>query len=135
MLANGIHIYQGLCPDEITGPHSRDPQCPCCNALITHRERMTTPVKYYAFAVGLEGDVQDLSDPFGSYEDSCNKVRELFQEYGDDSLYFRATVDADGKLNIDEVSLYELEQEEMSEIEWDDEEYETRSMINDLRNH
>lgn len=27
------HIYQGLCPDDQTGPGSRDPDCPACRAL------------------------------------------------------------------------------------------------------
>lgn len=28
-----VHIYQGACPDETTGPASRDPECPACRAL------------------------------------------------------------------------------------------------------
>lgn len=27
------HIYQGACPDNHTGPQSRDPQCPACQAM------------------------------------------------------------------------------------------------------
>lgn len=27
------HIFQGSCPDETTGPASRDPDCPACRAL------------------------------------------------------------------------------------------------------
>ena len=27
------HIYAGLCPDEVTGPHARDMACPVCQAL------------------------------------------------------------------------------------------------------
>jgi hypothetical protein len=30
---NGIHIYQGNCPDENNGSYSRDKNCPACNAL------------------------------------------------------------------------------------------------------
>ena len=31
---NGIHIYQGDCPDNTNGPFSRDKNCPVCQALI-----------------------------------------------------------------------------------------------------
>lgn len=33
-MINGIHIYQGDCPDEINGSYSRDKNCPCCQALV-----------------------------------------------------------------------------------------------------
>ena len=33
-MINGIHVYQGLCPDEVNGQYSRDPNCPCCKALM-----------------------------------------------------------------------------------------------------
>jgi hypothetical protein len=33
-----LHIYQGLCPDAVTGEESRDPECPACRALqLQHR--------------------------------------------------------------------------------------------------
>ena len=27
------HIYQGLCPDDVSGWGSRDPDCPACSAI------------------------------------------------------------------------------------------------------
>lgn len=33
-MINGIHIYQGDCPDEVNGPYSRDKNCPVCQALL-----------------------------------------------------------------------------------------------------
>jgi len=78
-------------------------------------------MKYYAFAVSLEGSVQDLSDPLANIGEAHDKTAELFKEYGEDSLYFRATVDANGKLDIDEVSLYELEDDGDEDEDWDDE--------------
>ena len=41
---NGIHIYQGYCPDEVNGPHSRDKNCPVCRALITHESEVWVDV-------------------------------------------------------------------------------------------
>jgi len=31
---NGIHIYQGNCPDENNGQYARDENCSACQALI-----------------------------------------------------------------------------------------------------
>jgi hypothetical protein len=27
------HVYMGLCPDELEGHNSRDPDCPACQAI------------------------------------------------------------------------------------------------------
>jgi hypothetical protein len=78
-------------------------------------------MKYYAFAISLEGYVQDLSDPLANIGEAHDKTAELYNEYRKDCLYFRATVDANGKLDIDEVSLYELEGDGDEDEDWDDE--------------
>jgi hypothetical protein len=59
-------------------------------------------MKYYVFAVSQEGSVHDLSDPLNDIEEASNKAVELFKEYGEYSMYFRASVTLDGQLDIDD---------------------------------
>jgi len=37
-MINGIHIYEGGCPDLVAGPYARDPNCPLCKFIMTFEE-------------------------------------------------------------------------------------------------
>lgn len=47
-MMNGIHIYEGACPDEVNGKNSRDYNCPCCQALM-FAERKENQAEFAVF--------------------------------------------------------------------------------------
>lgn len=50
IVAEGKHVYMGLCPDDLTGPYSRDPDCPVCQALNRLSQAETKLAKFDALA-------------------------------------------------------------------------------------
>lgn len=119
---NGVHVYQGECPDVNNGPYSRDRNCPVCQALMAMEKQ---PASNETHAVETKGATmvnyclrcQKQVGPGAEYPDNKDGINPNYEgmriHFGPD--WYCGPVIELNKCNIPVTELYEIVTQEVNQ--------------------